>query len=86
MLYGYIKLADETQFTYSEPAEDGTVRVVVEQPRDMGFNSAECLLPAYTWSKIDGFSQADIAWLTEFVRNNAPMIMRLSWEKAPVHT
>lgn len=85
MLYGYLKLADETQFTYSEPAEDGTIRVYVEQPRDMGFNSAQCLLPAFSWSDIDGFSSQDLSWLDEFVRNNAPMIMKLAWGKAPAY-
>lgn len=85
MLYGYLKLADETQFTYSEPALNGTIRVYVEQPCDMGFNSAECLLPAFSWSKVEGFTKQDLAWLDGFVRNNAPMIMKLAWEKAPVY-
>lgn len=85
MFYGYLKLGDETQFTYSEAAEDGTVRVIVEQPRDMGFNSAECLLPTFTWSHIEGFSKKDVEWLDTFVRNNAPMIMQLAWEKAKTY-
>lgn len=85
MLYGYLKLNDETQFTYSQPAEDGTIRVHVEQPCDMGFNSAECLLPSFTWLHNDGFSEQQLAWLDAFVHNNAPMIMKLAWEKAPTY-
>ena len=47
MFYGYVKLEDETQFTYSELRDDHTVLVCVERPVDMGFDSAECLLPAF---------------------------------------
>lgn len=84
MFYGYVKLEDETQFTYSELREDQTVLVGVERPTDMGFDSAECLLPSFRWGKIKGFSKEDIAWLDTFVRNNAPLIMRLAREKSCV--
>jgi hypothetical protein len=81
MLYGYLKLDDETQFCYSEVHDDQTVDVTVEQPCDMGFNSAQCSLPAYRWSNVRGFSADEIEQLDAFVRNNAPMILRLAREK-----
>ena len=84
MRYGYIKLADETQFTYSELHRDFTCTVYVEKPIDMGFASAECLLPAGTWSNIDSFTPAEIDWLAAFVANNSPMILRLAQEKTRV--
>ncbi len=84
MFYGYVKLEDETQFTYSELRDDHTVLVCVERPVDMGFDSAECLLPAFRWNNVKGFSEADLAWLDAFVRNNAPLIMRFAREKSRV--
>ncbi len=71
MLYGYVKLEDETQFTYSELQEDQTVLVCVERPTDMGFGSAECLLPAYRWDAVKGFSDERLAQLDAFVRNQS---------------
>ena len=80
MFYNYVKLADGTQIAYSDLLEDNTVEVAVERPVDWGFDSGRCLLPAYTWSHIEGFTDEDIAALTEFIRNNAPLILRLSRE------
>ncbi|WP_455138485.1 hypothetical protein [Thermophilibacter sp.] len=78
MVWPYVKLADETQFAYSDPHEDGTVDVYVERPRDMGFDSAQCLLPSYRWSKVDGFSEAELDELDRFIRNNAPLILEFA--------
>ena len=82
MRYGYIKLADETQFTFSELRDDFTCSVYVEKPIDMGFASAECLLPSLAWVAVDGFCDEELAQLTDLVSHNAPMIMRLAREKA----
>lgn len=46
MLWSYVQLDDGTQFAYSETREDGTVRVAVERPVDLGIDHAECFLPA----------------------------------------
>ena len=80
MMYGYIKLADETQFAYSELREDHTVKVVVERPVDMGFDTATCILPAFAWSGVAGFSDEELAELESFMHHNAPLIMRLAGE------
>ena len=39
-----------------------------------------CTLPAFEWSEIEGFDEADIARLDSFVHNNAQLILRLARE------
>lgn len=85
MLFEYCRLEDDTIVTHSEERPDGTVRVLVERPRDWGFDSAECELPSLRWSEIDGFSDDGFKRLQRFVRNNALLIMRLARERTPVH-
>ena len=45
VFWSYVQLDDGTQFAYSETRDDGTVRVAVERPVDLGFDHAECFLP-----------------------------------------
>ncbi len=78
MMWSYVKLDDETQFAYSGLKEDGTVAVAVERPTDMGFDSAECLLPAYRWVSSEGFSEPELSELMDFVKTNAPLILELA--------
>lgn len=78
MLWSYVQLDDGTQFAYSETRDDGTVRVAVERPVDLGSDHAECFLPAVNWFNVEGFSTDDLDFLTEFVRSNAPFIFELA--------
>lgn len=45
VFWSYVQLDDGTQFAYSETRDDGTVRVAVERPVDLGFTmqNASCL-------------------------------------------
>lgn len=79
-MWEYVRLEDDTQVSYSEVREDNTVKVVVERPRDWGFDTAECILPAFNWVSHEGFSEADLKELDDFVRNNAPLILRFAYE------
>lgn len=85
MMYNYIKLDDETQIAYSDTQEDGTVRIAVERPVDGGFNAAFCSLPLCQWHDVDGFTEEEVDSLTEIVKNNAPLIYRLSREAGKVY-
>lgn len=78
MLLSYVQLDDDTQFAYSETRDDGAVRVAVERPVGLGFDHAECFLPAVNWFNVEGFSTDDLDFLTEFVRSNAPFIFELA--------
>lgn len=80
MMYNYVKLSDETQFAYSNVRDDNTVKVVVERPVDMGFDSATCILPSFEWLETSGFSAEEMSDLNNFMQHNAPLIMRLAGE------
>lgn len=80
MMREYVRFDDDTQVSYSDVREDNTVLVVIERPRDWGFDTAKCLLPAYLWTENDGFSKDDLEQLDEFVHNNAPLITRFAHE------
>ena len=55
MMWCYVQLPGETQFAYSETRDDGTVEIAIERPRDWGFDTAKCFMPAYRWFEVDGF-------------------------------
>lgn len=88
MMWGYAQYPDETQVAYSDIRKDGTVMIAIERPRDWGFDSARCLMPAYCWSEVDGFSDEEIAYFDKFLHNNAPLIFKFArnpeerWETA----
>jgi len=75
MMYGYLTLSDGTGIAHSDMKEDGSVRVYVEKPVEGGFHSAYCILPAYRWEKIEGFSESEIERLDQIVRDNAHRIL-----------
>ena len=78
MMWEYTQFPDETQIAYSDLQEDGTVKIAIERPRDWDFDSARCLLPAYRWSEVDGFTEKEIEFFDTFLRNNAPLIFELA--------
>lgn len=81
MMYPYMTLSDETEIVHSQLLKEGDaarVEVHFERPRDGGFDTARCSLPDYTWLIREGFSDADIANFTEFLRNNAHLLFRFA--------
>ena len=80
MMYGYITLSDGTGIAHSEMKQDGSVKVYFEKPVYGGFQNATCYLPSYQWEKIEGFSQEDIGYLENILRNNAHLIMEYAQE------
>lgn len=82
MMWRYVTLDDETQIACSDLNEDGTISVAVERPVDWGFDSAKCILPAYSWSEVQGFTDSDLKFFDEFLRNNAPFIIELAQRRA----
>ncbi|MCM1258569.1 MAG: hypothetical protein NC307_12030 [Roseburia sp.] len=61
------------------PNEDGRVKVYIETPdvKD-GFHNATCYLPKYTWEDIRGYSNAEMEYFRQLIRNNAHLIMEFS--------
>jgi hypothetical protein len=83
MLYPFMTLEDQTEIVHSEAYfEDGKekVRVEIEKPIEGGFCSAECILPDYTWSNIQGFTKKEIDDLQNIVASLAHVIIRLARE------
>lgn len=77
-MWEYMGFPDGTAFAYSETRDDQTVRIAIERPREGGFDAAECLMPAYRWKNINGFTQKEIDDFESFLRDNAPLIFELA--------
>lgn len=80
MFYNYAELEDGTQVAFSNVLDSGEVRVSIESPVELGFDSAMCTLPAFEWTAVEGFDESDMICLDSFVHNNAQLILRLARE------
>lgn len=81
MMYNFMTLNDGTGIAHSEAMQkDGKeqVKVYFEQPVENGFNSAECWLPSYTWTKREGFSDKQMEYFQEFLESTAHIIIELA--------
>lgn len=81
MMYPFMTLNDDTEITHSEVLPDARVKVYIETPdlKD-GFHNATCYLPAHTWEDIYGYSEAEINYFKQLVRDNAHLIMEFAQE------
>ena len=78
-MYPFMTLNDDTEITHSEMHEDGRVKVYIETPDENdGFHNAVCWLPDYTWEQINGYSESQMQYFRELVRNNAHLILEFS--------
>lgn len=83
MMYPFMTLNDKTEVVHSEVYDDNgqeVVKVYFEKPVYDGFHSAECYLPSYEWKNIDGFSEQEIQYFTEYLKTVAHIIIRLARE------
>lgn len=80
-MYPYVTLNDDTEITHSEMLSDGRVKVYIETPdlKD-GFHSAICYLPDYKWEDITGYSDEEMEYFKQFVRDNAHLIIEFAQE------
>lgn len=74
-------LNDDTEITHSEMFSDGRVKVYIETPdiKD-GFHHAVCWLPEYLWENISGYSETEMLYLKNLIKNNAHLILEYSQE------
>ncbi len=81
MMYPFITLNDDTEITHSEMKPDGKVKVYIETPdiKD-GFHNATCWLPEYTWEDIEGYSEAELNYFQQLIKDNAHLIIEFSQE------
>ena len=78
-MYPFMTLNDDTEITHSEMKEDGNVKVYIETPDEKdGFHNAVCWLPEYRWEDINGYSESEIQYYKQLIRQNAHVIMDFS--------
>ena len=79
MMYPFMTLNDGTEITHSEMKEDERVKVYIETADEKdGFHSAACWLPEYRWENIQGYSEAEMAYYKQLIRNNAHLLIEFS--------
>ncbi len=79
MMYPYLTLNDDTEITHSEMMPDGRVKVYIETPDEKdGFHNAVCWLPEYKWENISGYSDEEMQFFKQLIRNNAHAIIDFS--------
>ena len=79
MMYPYITLRDDTEITHSEMKADGRVKVYIEtQDEQDGFHHAVCWLPGYEWEDVQGYTESEMSYFRQLLRNNAHAIIEFS--------
>ncbi|MDD7409275.1 MAG: hypothetical protein SOV71_01410 [Anaerovoracaceae bacterium] len=78
MKYSYVTFPDDTEVTFSDFYEDGSVKVYIETPVYGGFHNATCLLPEYNWISVDGYSAEEMKKWDDFMHDNAHLILELA--------
>lgn len=79
MVYPYISLPDGTEIVHTDiiEKEDGPhVEVNFERPKHLGFDTARCDLPTYTWIVRDGFTDEEMKLFGEFMVHNAHLLFK----------
>ena len=81
MMYSYMTLNDDTEITHSQVLDDGRVKVYIETPDEKdGFHNATCYLPGYEWTQISGYTEEEMDFFRELVKNNAHLIIEFARE------
>ena len=79
MMYPFLTLNDDTEIMHSEMKEDGRVKVYIETPNEKdGFHNATCWLPEYHWEGVQGYTDAEMTYFRQLIRNNAHLIIEFS--------
>ena len=79
MMYPFMTLNDDTEITHSEMKPDGKVKVYIETPDNIGgFHNATCWLPEYKWEDIKGYSETEMSYFKQLIRNIAHLIIEFS--------
>lgn len=79
MIYPYMTLNDDTEFTHSEMKPDGTVIVYVETPNaEDGFHSLVCILPNYEVKDVIGYTEEEQEGIIKRIKKNAHLMIKYS--------
>ena len=81
MMYPYLTLEDDTEIVHSEWLPDNHVKVYIETPDEKdGFHHATCYLPEYRWEDVFGYTDSEMDFYRELVRNNAHLMIEFARE------
>jgi len=81
MMYPYFTLPDETLVTHSQVLRicgEDIVEVHFERPIRFGFDSARCQLPSYKWILRKGYSDDEIAFFEQLLKDNAHLFFEFA--------
>lgn len=79
MMYPFMTLKDDTEITHSEMQADGRVKVYIETPDEVGgFHNATCWLPEFQWVDIEGYTETELSYFKNLIKNNAQLIIEFS--------
>lgn len=66
MMYPFLKIDGDREIVHSAMLPNGEVKVYIEKPDTKdGFHHASCLLSAYRWEDVDGFTPEEITRFQE---------------------
>lgn len=82
MRYPFVTLNDETEITFTNVLDDGSVNVWIETPCEEGFHDISCDLPAFKWSENHGYSEKEVVYLKNWIETTAPLILKMANEKS----
>ena len=68
-MYPYIKFSDETTVTIKKD-NDKEINVYFERQRENNLDTANCKLPEYNWTNIEGYEEKRIKEFEEFLHHN----------------
>lgn len=80
MRYPFVTLNDETEITFTQVMENGTVNVWIETPCEDGFHDISCNLPEFKWGENHGYSEKNLAYLKNWIETTAPLILKMAHE------
>lgn len=79
MKYPFMTFPDETVITHSDIYSENDIqkiKVYIEQPIELGFATATCILPEYSWQEINGFTQEQINSFQQLIEKNPPSCIK----------
>lgn len=78
MIFPFMTIKNDIEVVHTEIRKDNTVKVYFEQPVYMGFHSIECIIPSYSWSENNGFSEEELKYLDEYLHSVENIIFDLA--------
>lgn len=86
-MYPFMTLPDDTEIVHSQTLlinGKEQVKIYMEKPIHMGFNTATCYLPDYKWEGIHGFTEEEMDYLRDIIQSTSHLIIQFAREGGAV--